>query len=298
MFLLEEEKEHAVGNVGELVIEGLELADDCVLLGGAVTALVEPGNRREDSGYLRTDFLYAAVLEGTLHELVGFFRAKLLFLDDGINFLLLTLTNEGVPVIVHIGARCDGVDERLDKVTLVAQVRTGIDGTLDGPADFLVLVQLVTVLGYQCQDIVDVDFNLLDEFHLKDDVLVDGDGFALLTLFLELVMKVNVHAVVVLNVPVGEYLQGVELLEAVQDIGLLQYQAVQTDELLLLFFAQYHLSRCELCQQFFDQLLVTFDVFAVLVGVAVVVVLERTDEHDALGILVTETCQGRVGGFL
>ena len=106
LFLLEEEKEHAMGDVGELVIEGLELADDCILLGGAVTALVEPGNRREDSGYLRSDFLYAAVLEGTLHELVGLFRAKLLFLDDGINLLLLALTNEGVPVIVPIRPRC------------------------------------------------------------------------------------------------------------------------------------------------------------------------------------------------
>lgn len=118
-----------MGDICELVIEGLELADDCVLLGGAVTALVEPGNRREDSGYLRTDFLYAAVLEGTLHELVGFFWTKLLFLDDGINLLLLAFTNEGVPVIVHIRGRCDGVDERLDKVTLVAQVRAGIDGS-------------------------------------------------------------------------------------------------------------------------------------------------------------------------
>jgi len=215
-----------VGDVGELVIEGFEFADDCVLFGSAVTALVEPGNRREDGGYLRTDFLYAAVLEGTLHKLVGFFRSKFLFLYDGINLLLLAFTYERVPVIVDVRCRSDGINERFDKVTLVAQVRAGTDCTLDGSTDFLVLIEFVPVFGNKCQDIVDVDFNLLNKFHFEDDVVIDGDRFSLLTLFLETVMQVDVHAMVVLNVPFGKYLHAFELLEAVQNIGLLQDKTV------------------------------------------------------------------------
>lgn len=42
LFLVKEGKEHTMGDVGELVIEGLQLLYDGVLLGGTVTALVEP----------------------------------------------------------------------------------------------------------------------------------------------------------------------------------------------------------------------------------------------------------------
>lgn len=72
--------------------------------------------------------------------------------NDAVKLLLFFLRDICLPIALHILARGQGFDERIDKVLLAA----------------------VMVLLYEFEDVVDVHIDLLDQLGLEDDAIVDG----------------------------------------------------------------------------------------------------------------------------
>ena len=96
--------------------------------------------------------------------------------------------------------------KRFDQILLVAQFQAGIDRFGDGDHNLLILHLAVTVFADQQQDVIDVDFDLLDQFHFKDDVIVDNVLRRLLSLPV-LMVEIEIDALVILPVPLRKNFQ-------------------------------------------------------------------------------------------
>ena len=85
---------------------------------------------------------------------------------------------------------------------------------MDFGADFFVLTIALRslVLRDQHQDVVDVDFDLLDEFDLEHDVVVDRFLLSIV-LVAELCVDVEISALVVLDLSGQEDLVAAEVVE-------------------------------------------------------------------------------------
>ncbi|MDT4872732.1 hypothetical protein FQZ97_1079330 [compost metagenome] len=132
---------------------------------------------------------------------------------------------------VHLGLGIHRIHELNDEILLVAQAGAGIDGALDSGANFLVFPRtfFLQVLLDQQQNVVDVDFHLLDELDLEDHVVVDR----LLLRFgcgAELGIQVQIDALVILVLPFAENLVPGKIVESRQDIFQPQDRAKQLDE--------------------------------------------------------------------
>ncbi len=118
------------------------------------------------------------------------------------------------PVIVHHGGRIDGLDEVFNELFLTAEVDAGADGLVNRNQDALVYAVCFMVLSYEHEDIVDVDFNLPNQLDFKDNVFIDF--FLLGILFLgELLVQVNINALVVLKIAAGQNFVAQKIVEGV-----------------------------------------------------------------------------------
>jgi hypothetical protein len=183
-----------------------ELVQHCLLLGRMAIVLGESRHRRQDFGDGGAGGRDAAIAESIVDEGARGFGVEVFFRDDAFQLLgLLRSQHEGLPLRVHLGLGSHRIHELLDQVLLVAQAGAGIDGALDGGADFLVVARafLLQVLLDQQQDVIDVDFDLLDEFDLEHHVVVDRLLLGLRRAA-EFGVQVQVQALVILKLALAE----------------------------------------------------------------------------------------------
>ena len=76
----------------------------------------------------------------------------------------------------------------------------------------------IMVFGYEFEDVVDVHFDLFDQFGFEDDVVVDDFlvGFLMRT---PLLVEIDVHALVVLQVAQAQHIFVGEIVEGLQDVA-------------------------------------------------------------------------------
>ena len=76
----------------------------------------------------------------------------------------------------------------------------------------------VMVFGYEFEDVVDVHFDLFDQFGFEDDVIVDDFlvGFLMRT---PLLVEIDVQALVVLQVAQTQHIIIGEIVEGLQDVA-------------------------------------------------------------------------------
>ena len=74
------------------------------------------------------------------------------------------------------------------------------------------------IFADQGQDVIDVDLHLLDELHLENEVIVHILTFAF-GLIPEIVVKVDINAVVVLDITLTENFISGEIIERCQNIA-------------------------------------------------------------------------------
>ena len=74
------------------------------------------------------------------------------------------------------------------------------------------------VFGYEFEDVVDVHFDLFDQFGFEDDVVVDDllVGFLMRT---PLLVEIDVQALVVLQVAQAQHIFVGEIVEGLQDVA-------------------------------------------------------------------------------
>ena len=76
----------------------------------------------------------------------------------------------------------------------------------------------VMVFGYEFEDVVDVHFDLFDQFGFEDDVIVDDFlvGFLMRT---PLLVEIDVQALVVLQVAQTQHIIIGEIVEGLQNVA-------------------------------------------------------------------------------
>ncbi|MNR21607.1 hypothetical protein D3C85_1385180 [compost metagenome] len=138
-------------------------------------ALREPRYRRQNLGDSRTGRGNSSITECMFNELTCGLGVEVFLRDDAFQFLGLLGHHEALPLNVHLGLGIDRLHELNDEILLVAQAGAGVDDAFDGGADFLVFPRalFLQVLLDQQQDVIDVDFHLLDELDLENHVIVD-----------------------------------------------------------------------------------------------------------------------------
>ena len=284
-------------NAEELLEKSLQFFDDGLLLFGAGTT-AKTGDRRHqfvDVGAGGFDF---PVPESVLQELAGFRFAELFFPDQLLQCLFALGADITVPLGHHIIHIVDARNKVFDQALFAAQFGAGIHSAADGDEHFLVVAVGIVVLLHQHEDVIDVDLDLADEFHFKDDVVGD---VLLVTLgpLQPLVPQILVPAQIVLQIPLLQQFLVGKLIKGGEQIAHAQDGAEQRNKLFLVLLA--HNARFrerELGGQFLDHIHIAGLVLAVGGGVTVVIIPELAQQHDAAGVFVAKQGDGRIHPFL
>ncbi len=152
----------------------------------------------------------------------------MLRLDDLREIVFFLFQNKGEPVVLDLGVDVDAADEGLDEFFLAAEFDAGGDGAFDGAEDGFVGAVGIVVFGHELEDVVDIDFDLFDEFELEDDVVVDV-FFVDLLADADIVVDIEVGALVVLKVAGAEDLVAGEVVEGGEDVSQAENDAEEAD---------------------------------------------------------------------
>lgn len=178
----------------------MQFFDNGLLLFGTGTTAAKTGDGRHQFVDVGAGGLDLPVPESVLQELAGLRLAELFFLDQLLQRLFALGADITVPLghyIIHI---VDARNKVFDQLLFAAQFGAGVHGAADGDEHFLVVTVGIVVLLHQHEDVIDVDLDLADEFHLKDDVVGNILLVALAPLQ-PLIPQVLVPAQIVLQIP-------------------------------------------------------------------------------------------------
>ena len=137
------------------------------------------------------------------------------------------------PFFIHFGGWREGFDEAFDEFPLVAEFGACVDGLADFDDDFLILKVTVVVGMDEKEYVVNIDFHLLDKFHLKYDVIVDVFFFNFVCTAI-LLVQVYIDTLIVLEINRCKDLFVLELVKSSKDIAKTEDGTVEADEV---FFA-------------------------------------------------------------
>lgn len=117
-----------------------------------------------------------AVAERFTHVVTRSLISEGFFGDDLVQRLFSTCFYKLFPLRVDLAVDGRRIHERLNPVALISQAEGCVQCMRDLCTDLFVFVvaALFSVVLDQHQDVVDVDLNLLDEFQLKDQVVLNG----------------------------------------------------------------------------------------------------------------------------
>ena len=151
----------------------MQFFDNGLLLFGAGTAAAKTGDGWHQLVDVGAGGLDLPVPESVLQELAGLRFAELFFLDQLLQGLFPFGADIAVPLGHHVVHLVDARNKVFDQLLFAAQFGAGVHGAADGDEHFLVVAVGIVVLLHQHEDVIDVDLDLADEFHLKDDVVGD-----------------------------------------------------------------------------------------------------------------------------
>lgn len=276
----------------------MQFFDDGLLLFSAGTTAAKAGDRRHQLVDVGAGGLDFPVTESVLQELAGLRLAELFFLDQLLQCLFPLGADITVPLghyIIHIVDACNKV---LNQALFAAQFGAGIHSAADGNEHFFVVAVGIVELLHQHEDVIDVDLDLADEFHLKDDVVGDVLLVALGPLQ-PLVPQILIPAQIVLQIPFLQQFLAGKLIKGGEQVAHAQNGAEQRNKLFLVLLAHNAGFReRELGGQFLDHIHIARLILAVGGGITVVIIPELAQQHNTAGVFVAKQGDGRIHPFL
>src|SRR5699024_350006 len=182
-----------------------------------------------------------------------------------------------------------------DLFFLGAQLQTGTDGLINGHQNFLILAVVLSILLHQHQNVVNVDLHLLDQFHLKNNIIHNTVFVA--GLGLDLLVYVVVCTGIVLKIDLRQNLMPHKTIKRRQDIPQAQDITEQNNEILFVLLSQNGLSQREALHQLLDPLLIPLLFLALIVNAAIVIIFVGLQQDDAARILIAKQRDGIIGFF-
>ena len=137
----------------------------------------------------------------------------------------------------------------------------------------------------QHKNIVNVDFHLTNKLHLKNYIVIDD--FFIRSLNPQLLVPVNVVALVVLHITRGEQLIACKVIKRGKDVPQPQDCAKQRDKVLLVLFALNRLPQREFFLQPCNQVFIAIVVLAGLV-IALIISLIVFQQNDTSSFAVSK----------
>lgn len=216
--------------------EGFQFINNPMFFPFPVTsAEAEAGHGRHELVYAGADGGEFAIQEGAFHEGFGFFRFQVFRLDEAVQFFFLFFRHILVESICHVHGfirrHVHFFDETVDQFFLAPKFQAGVHGLVDGTQEFLIFTVTIMVFLHQTQDVVDIHFHLPHQFHFKDDIVVDI--FLFLSPGLPILIKIDVEALVVLQIPFAHRIESLKLVEGTEDIPKAQDFTKELDKFLL-----------------------------------------------------------------
>lgn len=185
--------------------------DDRFLLFRAVAA-AKAGDGRQDLVNIRAGRFERTVAERVGDEALRFCGLQLFFCDDLLQLLLFLLLHIPLPVAVNIRCGVDRTNKAVDQVLFAAQLDAGVNRPVDGSQDALVFAVRFMVLHDKHQNVVDVDLHLPDKFNLEGNIVVDVFFVSIRFRAIRLI-KIEIHALVILKIPLREKLMPGKLIK-------------------------------------------------------------------------------------
>lgn len=185
--------------------------DDRFLLFRAVAA-AKAGDGRQDLVNIRAGRFERTVAERVGDEALRFCGLQLFFCDDLLQLLLFLLLHIPLPVAVNIRCGVDRTNKAVDQVLFAAQLDAGVNRPVDGSQDALVFAVRFMVLHDKHQNVVDVDLHLPDKFNLEGNIGVDVFFVSIRFRAIRLI-KIEIHALVILKIPLREKLMPGKLIK-------------------------------------------------------------------------------------
>ena len=128
--------------------------------------------------------------------MAGFRIFQVFFLDEGGKLFLFFLGYQGAPFKQHVRCIVDACDEGFNQRLLAAQFWAGIHGFLNRNEHFFIIAVGIVILLDENENVVNIDFNLLDEFNFKNNVVGDilffAGGLAILPFILQVLVATEI----------------------------------------------------------------------------------------------------------
>lgn len=197
--------------------------------------------------------------------------------------------------IIHI---INSSNKGFNELFLAAQFRAGIHSFLNGDENLLVITVGIMVFLHQHQDVIDIDFNLADQFNLKNDVVGDVLFLALCTVY-PLIPQILIPAQIILQVPLGDQFLPFELIKGQQQVAHPKDGSKEGDKLFLILLPlDPWFRQGELFRQFGDHIHIAWPALPILGGVAVVVIIELVQQDNAPGLSIAKQRNGGIHPLL
>ncbi|MBT9169414.1 MAG: hypothetical protein DDT19_02773 [Syntrophomonadaceae bacterium] len=113
---------------------------------------------------------------------------------------------------------------------------TGAYGLINRNQNTLVLTVGGMELRHEHEDVIDIDFDLPNQLNFKDNIFIDSFLFGALILS-EILIQINIDALIVLKIPIRENFIAGEAVEGRQDILEPQDGSEEPDKVFLVLFS-------------------------------------------------------------
>src|SRR5690606_28255457 len=120
--------------------------------------------------------------------------------------ILTLLSNEAIPFIHNIVHIIDSGDKRLYQLFFASKLRTCINCLLDGDQNFFILTMSIMILFHQHEDVVNVNFNLLNKLNFKYDIVNDIGSFTVFAFSFPLISQILISTKIILQITLANNL--------------------------------------------------------------------------------------------
>ena len=152
--------------------EGFQSFNDCLFRFSSLSP-AKTADWRHKFIDVRSNSFHFSLAECIFQEFTSFFRFQFFLLYKLLQIGFTLFRNVFIPLTHYILYIIDTGNEGFYQLLLATKFWAGIYGLTDCNKNLFIFAVVIVVLFHQHQDVIDVDFYLLNQFDFKDDIIND-----------------------------------------------------------------------------------------------------------------------------